>query len=199
MSPRYVITGCAASGTAWSATVMQELGSDCGHERVFTPVPEYRRKDGFEGESSWFAVPHLPLDIPTVLIVRNPLRVVRSISRMKFLSDPDYWSSAYLRDQFPEVYRAKDHLGRILRYVGLWDRDVEPDIILHVDRRPNVGKMFEQVTGRKPSANVRRAVHRIGQNTNTHNGHKSRIGWSDIRNHSDGYLVVDKAARWGYL
>lgn len=195
--PRYVIAGCAASGTLWIARVMTALGSACGHQRAYGQhAPIYDR----EGESSWLAAPYIEqLNVPNMLLVRDPLKVVRSISQMMFLSDATYWSSRILRDQMPAVYEAEDHLGRIIRYVALWD-DIDADMTLLVDRDPpsRVAQVFQLLTDRPPRRDVEATLHRLGRNINTHQGPKSTITWADIHAHPDGHLLAAKARRFGY-
>jgi hypothetical protein len=90
---RFLVTGCPRSGTGYAAALFRALGVRCGHEDVFGVGQALGRKpvdwNGYGGDSSWLAVPALPLDDVVVLHqVRHPLEVVRSIVGVGFLADP---------------------------------------------------------------------------------------------------------------
>lgn len=201
--PRYVITGSAGGGTGWGARIMSRLGSPCGHQRVFGRFEPIHDRDG---ESSWMAVGQLP-EVPTVVLVRDPLRVVRSMTQQlrNFLTDDDpaHASTGYVRDVLPEVFEAGDQFGRVLRYVAWWDQI--PDDRLRRVRIEAVGArqlriMYKHLTGQDISAaKCRTAMTGVGSSVNSHGGPKSPITWGDIRAHPDGGEVVAKARRWGYL
>jgi hypothetical protein len=86
--PRFVVTGCARSGTLFTARALAALGHRCDHEALFTPatsgVPAFGES---QGDVSWLAVPFLA-DLPpgTVVVhqVRHPLAVVRSLWAQRF-------------------------------------------------------------------------------------------------------------------
>lgn len=86
----FVVTGCARSGTGYTAELLTRLGAECPHEAVFSPYTE--RFDGWgaaPGESSWLAVPMLDqLPEGTVVLhqVRHPAKVVASLLDIKFFS-----------------------------------------------------------------------------------------------------------------
>lgn len=199
-SPSYVITGCAASGTAWAARIMTELGSPCGHQRVFG---RFRPRGGCEGESSWMAVGRLP-DVPQLLLVRNPLHVVRSLTQKlsRFLSDDDpaVASTEYVRMLHPEIFQAQDHLGRVLRYVATWDQ-----LPLCHEKIEKIGpyrlrEIYQHLTGRDITAKLCAvALANVGKQVNSHAGDQSPLTWTDISEHPDGAGVVSKAQRLGYL
>ena len=86
----FVVTGCARSGTAYTAAVLSGLGLRCGHEVVFGP--RTRGFDGWHGQhgdSSWLAAPFLD-QLGDALVfhqVRHPLKVVRSLVGVRFFAD----------------------------------------------------------------------------------------------------------------
>ncbi len=86
----FVITGCARSGTAYMAALLDGLGLRVGHEVVFDP--RTRHFDGWQGQngdSSWLAAPFLA-DLGDALVVhqlRHPLKVVRSLVGVRFFAD----------------------------------------------------------------------------------------------------------------
>lgn len=202
---QYVITGCAGSGTGWGHRVMTELGSPCGHQRFYT-TSGISDRTGFRGDSSWCAMPYVNGDLPTLVLVRNPLQVVRSISQLKpFLSDEcDDPASQYVKQFHPGVYEAPDRLGRILRYVATWDRPPTGERIVTLSLESITPTRFVQtfwlLAGKRATLRETvRAMRKVGHMFNSHGGSKSTITWDQIRSHPNGWPVVDKALRWGYL
>ena len=90
-SAHFVVTGCARSGTGYTARLLTDLGVPCDHEALFTPYTE--RFDGFSGtrgDSSWLAVPFIDqLPAGTVVLhqVRHPKAVVSSLLGIRFFAD----------------------------------------------------------------------------------------------------------------
>jgi hypothetical protein len=81
--PRFVVTGCARSGTLFTASALAALGHPCGHEALFTPectgVPAF---GDARGDVSWLAAPFLDrLPAGTIVVhqVRTPLAAIRSM------------------------------------------------------------------------------------------------------------------------
>ena len=90
----FVVTGCARSGTAYTAAVLSRLGLRCGHEVVFGPATRaFTGFGGQHGDSSWLAVPFLgqlpagPDGAVVLHRVRHPLKVVRSLLGIRFFDD----------------------------------------------------------------------------------------------------------------
>jgi hypothetical protein len=101
---RFLVTGCPRSGTKYIAELFKALGVRMGHEDVFGVRqglggrPDWQ---DFQGEASWLAVPHLPLDGVVVLHqVRHPLEFVRSAVGY---SDPGFLSDRRRRYPIPSV------------------------------------------------------------------------------------------------
>lgn len=92
-SPRkWVVTGCGRSGTMFAARVMRDAGVECGHEAVFKLEPVGSTVDWThrDADSSWIAVPYLrhhALYSKMALVVRHPLRVIRSWMELDLLTD----------------------------------------------------------------------------------------------------------------
>lgn len=83
MEPRFVVTGCARSGTLFMAEALSRLGHPCGHEVLFTPETTAMPAFGdAQGDVSWLAAPFLA-DLPAGTVVfhqlRDPLATLRSI------------------------------------------------------------------------------------------------------------------------
>jgi hypothetical protein len=133
---RFVVTGCPRSGTGYTAKLFRALGISCGHESVFGRRQGVGREpidwSGFVGDSSWLAVPCLPLDGVIVLHqVRDPLEFVRSLVGIRFLEDPD--PPRPLRKQFvevvrrhaPEVFEPETQVERAALLWETWNRRAE--------------------------------------------------------------------------
>ena len=136
---RFVVTGCPRSGTGYTAQLFRALGISCGHEAVFGRRQGLGREpidwSKFVGDSSWLAVPCLPLDGVIVLHqVRDPLEFVRSLVGIRFLEDPD--PPPPRREQFvefvevvrrhaPEVFEPETQVERAALLWETWNRRAE--------------------------------------------------------------------------
>jgi hypothetical protein len=196
----YVITGCAGSGTGWAAELLTRLGSPCGHEQVYTHLGRTSAGD-LEGDSSWYAVPLITRDEPSVCLIRNPLDVVRSLIKLQAFHNLGYYSAGYYLRHLPKIGEALDPLGRAIRYVAWWDRDAVQRLpILRIeDVDPsNITTMFGYLTGRHPEADPGDTLTQLGTSVNSHGGNGSTITWEQVRDHPDGDLLATKAQRFGY-
>ncbi len=130
MGHKFLITGCARSGTGYIATLLTALGIPCGHERVFCPT--HLRKgedllwpDQVWGESSWLAAPYidaLPLDLPVLHQVREPTAFVRSKVRTRFFEVPT-WYKSFAERVAPDLLEGTS-VERSMRYWITWNRMV---------------------------------------------------------------------------
>jgi hypothetical protein len=78
MAPRFVITGTGRHGSRYVADVLTASGIRTGHEKWWNSVGA--ENDGYVGESSWLAAPHLAeFDGVVFHQLRNPLLVVNSL------------------------------------------------------------------------------------------------------------------------
>ena len=198
----FLLTGCCYSGTTWASRLLSELGHPCDHERW---RPGRRNRPHHRGDSSWWAVPHLPVGVPTVHLVRDPIRVVRSGVRTGLFSD---WrigarvvSVGYVRRHRPDILAAADHLGRLIRFAATWDRSVAGHV-LHVDRHgpAEVVAAVRHLTGvRHTHRDVAEVLAELGTRINAHGGDEVPLSWPEIEAHPDGHLLVDKARMFGYL
>jgi hypothetical protein len=106
----FVVTGCARSGTGYTATLLSTLGVPCTHEALFSPYTQHF--DGFPepgGDSSWLAVPFLgELPPGTVVLhqVRRPDAVVSSLLGIRFFADDGTKASRDWRSRL-QVARAR--------------------------------------------------------------------------------------------
>lgn len=196
----YVITGCAASGTGWASKLLTALGSPCGHECVYTHLGRVSAGT-YEGDSSWYAAPMVVKDEPSVCLMRSPLAVVRSLLELQAFHNIDYYSARYYLQTIPEIGEAADPLGRAIRYVAWWDRDIAERLpIFRIeDADPNnVVTLFGYLTGRHPEASVVDTLGALDTDVNSHGGDQSTITWKHVRDHPDGELLIEKAQRFGY-
>lgn len=90
---RFGVTGCARSGTGYTAMLLRAAGITCGHEGAIGPdqvlfamPPTWGELDG---DSSWLATALLPLGGVVVgHQVRHPLDVIRSLTGMRLFATP---------------------------------------------------------------------------------------------------------------
>lgn len=163
-APRFVVTGCARSGTLFMAEALAALGHACGHEQLFTPetrgVPPFR---DVQGDVSWLAAPFLhQLPRGTVVLhqVRDPLATIRSMLGVRmFQTDPHPLMQARYRLQYhrirfgrpitnarfvrfaadhcPGIFDLPDETSRAAAYWVRWNRRIEQadlDEELHYER-----------------------------------------------------------------
>ena len=205
MQVRYVITGCAGSGTGWAFRFMHELGQSCGHQGIFTTSGVKHRKN-LTADSSWCAAPHVRGSTRTLFLRRNPLSIVRSIDQLSGVFDTESSdkSLSYVRKYRPDIASEPDRFSRILRFVGTWGLRVEqlPQtrfIAIETVDPNKMRLMYTHLTGEGVSTQrVRTALEKIGTSFNSHGGNASEITWEDITAHRLGHLVVERAKRWGY-
>lgn len=126
----FLITGVGRSGTGYMAQLMRDNGYACGHEGYYSVrgVPDHPLA---EGESSWLSMPFLPIDVPTVHVVRHPLRVLESRLDSGFLSDRgppgSHWDDYAMRS-VPGIAKSGDfgvRLGNIERFIFEWAAGIE--------------------------------------------------------------------------
>jgi hypothetical protein len=129
---RFIVTGCPRSGTRFAATLFSALGIRCGHEDVFGPdqglgdLPV--EWNGYDADSSWHAVPFLPLDDVVVLHqVRHPLEVIRSIAGIRFLARADLPNKATraVRRNAPEIFEPESEAERAATMWRIWNEKAE--------------------------------------------------------------------------
>lgn len=198
----FLITGCGRSGTAWAATLFTALGYPCGHEVQFA----YDRTGPLTApESSWLAVPHLdalPPHTPVLRIMRDPYAVVQSAMAKGFLLDGRDAYDVYVETHRPDITQSRDHLGRVLRWVAMWDEPLEGSNLLRVDGNAHVVTgAVRYATGAKID---RRAVgdarRLVGNRVNTDEADPGqvRLARERIDAHPDGALIAARADKYGY-
>jgi hypothetical protein len=137
----FVITGCARSGTGYTAELLTRLGLTTEHETVFSPYTEaFPGWGAAPGESSWLAAPFIHQLPPGTVVLhqlRHPDAVVRSLLGIHFF---DREVSQVTRDvrSLLQVARARG-LGGLSRRLlsGQWrgrGRRLRSDFVGFVER-----------------------------------------------------------------
>jgi hypothetical protein len=123
-----LITGTGRCGTKFMAEWLTRSGVPCGHEAVFS-YRGYTPQPGIVADSSWLAVPYLPLVTCRIVhIVRNPLDVVRSFIGTRHFGpfQPKHkecrWYQ-YMALHFG--YTDEDPVQQAMRYWIRWNLDIE--------------------------------------------------------------------------
>lgn len=134
----FVITGSGRCGTRYAAELLTRCGVSCGHEATFHP----ENAAGWRGvpldwgdrvaDASWMAAPHVDiltyLGVPVILLVRDPLEVVRSLVELAFFSSHPVQRANpchnVLRTHLPWIYEeyATEHDRALAMWVGLTKR-----------------------------------------------------------------------------
>ncbi len=129
---RFIVTGCPRSGTAYAAELFSALGIRCGHEKVYGIAQAAGLEpvdwSGADGDSSFLAVPFLPVDDAVVLHqVRHPLEFARSVVGIAFLSDDrrEKPFPTIVGRHFPEVYEPERQPERAAVLWRAWNTRAE--------------------------------------------------------------------------
>lgn len=197
----FLITGCGRSGTGWASALFTALGYPCGHESLYNLWQEGPLS---KPESSWLAIPHLESlgeGVSLLRIMRDPYLVVQSAVERGFLANMSDPYDLYVRTHRPDITSAPSHLGRVIRWVALWDQPLD-DFPCRLFRTgdPDLDTV-RYATGEDLSAEtLREAVVSVGSKVNTNLGQwTSRPTVAKISDHPDGSLLADRATRFGYL
>src|SRR3546814_20782302 len=90
--------------------------------------------------------------------MRDPYAVVRSVMAKGFLQD-GHWDpyDLYVEEHRPDIVEPRDHLGRAIRYVALWDEPISERVPLlrarDYDEWRHLGSVWGallHVTGKEP-------------------------------------------------
>lgn len=155
-------------------------------------------------DSSWLAVPYahrLPEGTPVLRLMRNPYYVVQSAVVKGFLADMNDPFARYVTRHRPDITFTPDHLGRVIRWVGLWDEPLyDVDHLTFQIETDNVARAVEYATGdRLPDEVVQDALVLVGEVPNPGDGPVLPLPPLDqIMNHPDAVLLAQRARRFGY-
>lgn len=129
----FLLTGSGRCGTGYTSNLLTELGYDCGHEVAFDwktlanntwPVPFALRGC----DSSWLAMPvmsQLPPETVILHQVRNPVKVVRSLMGIRFLSPEQRASDPYSRIADTVAQCPDDELEACMHFWTEWNAQIE--------------------------------------------------------------------------
>lgn len=197
-------TGCGRSGTLWTAQFFTGLGFNTLHERQFGPQ---RQRKFLESEVSWLAMPFLS-DLPEktrlLRVVRDPYAAVISGMQMEFQQRKCGTEfDRFLMLHRPDIVEPHDKLGRIIRWVSMWDApmDALPHRVIRPDTDPldRLGELVEYATGEIVShTRVVRVCAELGDRVNTKTRTVS-ITREDIDAHPEGWRIKQRAKRFGYV
>ena len=201
---RFIVTGCPRSGTAYAAALFTELGVRCDHETVFGIEQALGKApvnwNGAQGDSSFVAVPFLPLadDIVVLHQVRHPLNFARSVVGIGFLSEKRRgkpWPSV-VEKHAPQVYGPDRQAERAAMLWRVWNTEVEQhaDITYRLEDYDTalVMRLAELLELDITEEQAAAALERVPRTTNQKYRHE-RVPWSRIEP-----IVGELAAHYGY-
>lgn len=207
MTAPFLITGCGRSGTGWAAALFTTLGYPCGHEAAFNPATRGSAEAAenlARPDSSWLAVPYahrLPEGTPVIRVMRNPYAVVRSAVARGFLADMSGPYERYVQRHRPDITLAPDHLGRVIRWVGLWDEPLyDVDHYVLPIETGDAARAIEYATSEPlPGEVVQDALVLVGNSVNTNiSPRRTTPSLGRILDHPDAVLLAQRARRFGY-
>lgn len=130
---RFVVTGCARSGTEYLSRLLTLAGVNCGHEGVFNRWGGHGQLawDGacdFEADSSFIAAP-FDLSIPVAHLIRSPLNVIRSIVGIGWLDESALPYVQFVSSHTPRVLDEPPGPRRAARFWIDWNDLVSGDVV----------------------------------------------------------------------
>lgn len=209
---KLIIAAAPCSGTSYIAKVLQKLGLNIGHEKVFYPSANVTQFPGpnfdkWDGDSSWLSVPHLgrcPKDALVVHQVRNPLHVIRSLLAVQFFNSntgpirAEYY--VYAKAHAEKAFYEDTELLRACSFYCIWNKWIERVIvgfdkhIFHHIEKP----LYEQIMltcGKNwKQGDVGNAEQQVPKNENTDKRPKDyHLDWGDLTPE-----VREMAEQYGY-
>lgn len=209
-SLRFVVTGCARSGTKYTAQMLTLGGILTGHEDVFNRwTDDYGLREDWptdvvDGDSSFIAAPHAaPLaeaGLTVVHLVREPLDVIASVCAEGMLADLTIPYAAYVAAHVPDVAEQPPGPRRAAAYWLGWNALVED----HAHYTWRTGQVDEADVRALATAagtkfvrtRVREALARVSTTTN-HRNATTPVMLHDLGPLADG--VLDAAERYGVV
>lgn len=126
----FLVTGVGRSGTGYMAQLMRDNGYACGHEGYYS-VRGRPSHPMLEGDSSWLSMPFLPVEVPTIHVVRHPLRVLESRLDSGFLSErgpPTSLWDDYAMQYVSGIEKGGDleqRLRNVERFIHVWAGEID--------------------------------------------------------------------------
>ena len=157
---QYLIVGCPRSGTVYMAKLLTELGFPCGHETIFNEKGIFLSPEDWKlsdisvettgsfwvnprsivADSSYMAVPFLgmiPDHVNIIHIVRNPIKVVRSLVHGLNYFQKHYpanpWEE-FIEQYLPETFVFEHPIERACFFYYSWNQMIKKrNVILQVE------------------------------------------------------------------
>jgi len=129
---KFVVTGCARSGTKYTATVLTLSGILTGHEGVINSwkpdtwtIKDDWKTSTYDGDVSFLAAPHVKYlssaGLTVVHLVRPPLQVVSSIVNNQWTFDLRAPYMQYIAHHIPELMETPPGPQRAALYWLRWN------------------------------------------------------------------------------
>lgn len=175
----FLVTGVGRSGSKFVAHALTTAGIPTGHERVYAPQDIKRRRKPREyvGEVSWLAIPHLPVDVPTIHATRHPLDVMTSLVHRPLRLDRP-WGAFFLQHFNPPTLEAKAlAVWRFATFTRI--AETHASLTVRVEDGPQAVQAIAEHAGFAWSDAQTQAVTRVSTTTNKHH-HQPRLDWGDF-------------------
>lgn len=203
MTP-FIATGHGRSGTLWTSQFFACLGFPTLHEGQYSPT---HHGPLVWNEVSWLAVPFLDdidTSVPLLRVVRNPYQAVMSGMQLNMQNEKRGTPfDTFLADHSPEIVEPNDKLGRIIRWVTMWDAPIDdrPHRVIRpdTDTSKDLQRIVTYATGSGMSIHaIDRVKRQLGDKINAR---KRTVGITrqQIKRHPDGWRVQERAKRFGYV
>lgn len=190
---RLLVVGTGRCGTRYASHVLRAAGVECGHEQVYTfrVALGIRRVAwaSFTAESSWLAVPLLPVKARTILLVRHPLDVVHSMLALAWFADDQRKDVAkVIYRHRPQIRAEATRADKALAMWVHWNTCALPyayDVVRFEDMTRDPAALLAPagVTGR-PTAAALAEIQADPRRVNTKDDKKTptqRPAWDDFR------------------
>ncbi len=189
-----LIIGCARSGTAYIANVLQESAFQIGHERM-----------GKDGVSSWYLAAQPKNRKRRVNLakfhfahifhqVRHPLHVISSV-----YSTEDLHSWSYIMAHLPEIRMEDSHLVKCAKYWYFWNLKAEK-FAEWTYRVEDVDSVWDEFGNRLGKRISKAGFEKVSKHFNTRGDHRM-FTWEDLQRELDPDLygkILDMALKYGY-
>lgn len=188
-----LIVGCARSGTAYTAKVLNELGLQIGHEKMgrdgiifWHLTPKIARSEKYSKHNQFEHIFHQ---------VRDPLKVISSVY---VTEDRNSWS--FITKYLPQIKVQDSHLVKCAKYWYYWNLEAEKiaEWTYRLEEIDDHWEEFEKHIGKK----LKRANVKVRKDTNTwQTGNYRTFTWQDLKTELDPELfenIQKLALKYGY-
>lgn len=222
---RFLVCGTGHSATGWASRALTDLGLPCGHETVFDWKGDSGSKQrwaSLRGDAAWPAAgwfDRLEGTERIVHLVREPLRVVRSLLGIRMFADrcdchPEqpgvHLATPYARfmlSRLPSLQEPEDELGRAIRWVSGWTHHIAHEARLgqleyrrcraeDLQDPDELAQLARWLGSRATPRQAAQANRTLGTRTNTHD--PVELEWREVEAHPLGEELVGHAEELGY-